>query len=559
VPTLSEGLDLEGRAGLKEQLVQLEKIQDARFAALLRKDGSMIAGWNLQNAPTRLSGLEGVVDQSDGLIRTIELQSPYGTKGYLVVGFGEDGFKNRLNTIQYSSVAISYLILVLGLFAGWKAGSELARPLEVITGTAREVAAGKLSLPELKVARSNLGCKETTELALALEEMACKVDRMQALEAEAQTARRDEQVALAASRAKSAFLANMSHELRTPLNGVIGYSEMLIEEAEANEQPQLVSDLSKILAAGKHLLELINDVLDLSKIEAGKMDALIAPVAIHSLLKDALSATAPLAEKNKNQIRILLEPGLTALGDATRIRQCLINLLGNACKFTENGTILVEGKELSHRGQSWVSLSVHDTGIGMTEEQVGRLFEEFQQASPQIARRFGGSGLGLALSRKLARLMGGDVEVSSELGKGSTFTLLLPKAEALNSLQSSKSSILVIDDDRSSLELLHRYLSRAGYEVIQAADGEEGLVLAEKLQPAGILLDLQLPKKTGLAVLEQLKASPELQSIPIVIISVSDQQRAALERGAAICLAKPIDRELLLETLEQLVQKQKAA
>ena len=230
-----------------------------------------------------------------------------------------------------------------------------------------------------------------------------------------------------ATEAKSRFLAAMSHELRTPLNAIIGYSEMLQEEAQDQNAEGFVPDLQKINAAGKHLLELINGVLDLSKIEAGKMELYLESFDIPTMVRDIAAVIAPLAQKNSNQIEIRCDEAVGAMrADLTKVRQALFNLLSNACKFTDHGTISVSAEREAIDDGDWISFHVSDTGIGLTSEQLGRLFREFSQADALTTRQYGGTGLGLALSQRLCRMMGGDITVTSEPGRGSTFTMRLP-------------------------------------------------------------------------------------------------------------------------------------
>ncbi|MBM4440323.1 MAG: GAF domain-containing protein, partial [Candidatus Rokubacteria bacterium] len=230
-----------------------------------------------------------------------------------------------------------------------------------------------------------------------------------------------------ASQHKSEFLANMSHELRTPLNAIIGYSELLVEEATDAGAGTLLGDLGKIRAAGHHLLELINTVLDLSKIEAGKMELSLTDVDVPGIVEAVAAVAHPLAEKNGNRLQVLVASGITTVrADEMKLRQSLLNLLSNACKFTEAGTVWLRvARETDDRG-AWLAFSVRDTGIGMTPEQISRLFAQFSQVDTSTTRRYGGTGLGLALSRRLCRMMGGDIVVASDAGRGSTFTIRLP-------------------------------------------------------------------------------------------------------------------------------------
>jgi GAF domain-containing protein/CheY-like chemotaxis protein/anti-sigma regulatory factor (Ser/Thr protein kinase) len=361
-----------------------------------------------------------------------------------------------------------------------------------------------------------------------------------------------------ASKHKSEFLANMSHELRTPLNAVIGYSEMLQEEAIDLGTDAFVPDLKKINAAGRHLLELINAVLDLSKIEAGKMELYLEDFSVAAMLDDIAAVIGPLVEKNANK---LVKHWDTSVGimhaDLTKTRQALFNLLSNACKFTERGMIsLTVAREAAQDGD-WMTFAVRDTGIGMTPEQMGRLFEEFSQADASVTRRFGGTGLGLALSRRLARMMGGDITVESEAGVGSTFTLRVPatvaergpEAAVIAPVAAGARTVLVIDDEATVRDLMQRFLAKEGYRVLAASGGEEGLRLARELEPDAITLDVMMPGMDGWAVLSALKADARTSDIPVVMLTIMDNKNLGYALGAADYLMKPIDRERLIEAL----------
>jgi hypothetical protein len=368
-----------------------------------------------------------------------------------------------------------------------------------------------------------------------------------------------------ASRHKSEFLANMSHELRTPLNAIIGYSEMLQEEAADLGQEAFTPDLKKINAAGRHLLELINAVLDLSKIEAGRMDLFLEDFAVPALVHDIAAVIQPLAEKNRNrlEVRCDAEAG-TMHADLTKVRQALFNLLSNACKFTEQGTVSLAVAREPLDSADWLVFTVNDTGIGMTPEQMGRLFEAFSQADAGVSRRYGGTGLGLALSRRLARMMGGDISVASEPGRGSAFTIRLPAnvtgpaaeqespaVPAGEGVAAGATTILVIDDDAAIRDLMQRFLAKEGFRVVTAAGGEEGLRLARELAPAAITLDVMMPGLDGWAVLSALKADADLADIPVIMLTIVDDRNLGYALGAAEYLTKPIDRERLLAVLRR--------
>ena len=375
--------------------------------------------------------------------------------------------------------------------------------------------------------------------------------------------RRAKEEAEAASRSKSTFLANMSHELRTPLNAILGYSEMLQEEAEENGQQALIPDLQKIHGAGKHLLGLINDVLDLSKIEAGKMDLYIENFDVEELVQGVLGTIAPLVEAGENTVRAELSDDLGAMrADSTKVRQSLLNLLSNASKFTERGTIQLRASRETSEGRDWIVFRVVDSGIGMTPQQIGNLFQSFIQADLSTTRKYGGTGLGLAITRRFCQMMGGDVAVESTLGKGSTFTIRLPaevvdhgpvpiapESSADGDLEATRGLVLVIDDDPRARDLMRRTLQRDGFRVEGASGGEEGLRQARQLRPDVITLDVMMPGMDGWDVLSALKSDPELAEIPVVMVTIVDDKNLGYALGASDYLTKPIDRKRLASVL----------
>ena len=340
-----------------------------------------------------------------------------------------------------------------------------------------------------------------------------------------------------ASQVKSDFLANMSHELRTPLNAIIGYSQMLSEDATDDGRTSDVADLRKIEGAGNHLLALINDILDLSKIEAGRMEVFNERFDLRALIDDVRVMVEPLAARNGNRLAIDCPTEIDAIeSDITKVKQALLNLLSNACKFTQSGTV---GLAVS-RDDARVRFTVSDTGIGMTEAQLGRLFQAFTQADNSTTRKYGGTGLGLVITRSFARMLGGDIAVTSTPGEGSAFTLDLPvvpqtaspaqpvpglAATASGSAGASRdtalATILVTDDDPSARRIIGAHLAREGYHVIYAGSGAEALACARAAKPDAITLDIMMPQQDGWSVLQQLKADPDLADIPVIMVSMN--------------------------------------
>ena len=384
-------------------------------------------------------------------------------------------------------------------------------------------------------------------------------------------ARRDAEAAREAAeyanRAKSSFLANMSHELRTPLSAVIGYSEMLEEEAEELGQDGLLKDLGKIKSNAKHLLGLINDVLDLSKVEAEKMDTYAEDIDVEAFVRDAAGTVGALVAKKGNRLVLDLGANLgAARSDATKLRQCLFNLLSNAAKFTEAGTITLSARREDDAGGDRLVLAVQDTGIGMSPEQIARLFQRFVQADGSTTRKYGGTGLGLALTKAFAQLLGGEVAVASEIGHGTRFTLIvpavLPESDGVDPVEGPASDgavgpgarglVLVIDDEASQRDLMGRFLTRQGFSVRTAGDGRTGLDLARTLLPRVILLDVMMPEVDGWTVLATLKGDKATRDIPVVMVSFVADAALSASLGAADAVPKPVDWARLKGVLDRL-------
>ncbi|WP_370318606.1 response regulator [Oricola sp.] len=373
------------------------------------------------------------------------------------------------------------------------------------------------------------------------------------------------QDAEAATSAKSQFLASMSHELRTPLNAIIGYSEMLTEEAEDLGFESAISDLEKILSSGRHLLSLINDVLDLSKIEAGKMELYVESFALAPLIDDVSATVAPLIEKNANRLVVTSDLGDAEIEtDKTKLRQNLFNLLSNAAKFTKDGTI-----ELAvHRTEYGdFAFSVRDEGIGMTQEQKSRLFQAFMQADSSTTRNYGGTGLGLAITQEFIRMMGGRIEVETAPGKGSTFFFTLPPrlkpepedSQSGNAVEAEAGDlprILVIDDEARARETLAAMLRDEGFRPALASNADEGLRMARTEPPMAVVLDVLMPERDGWSVLREMKADPVLSTTPVILVTQVTDREMGLAFGAVDHLTKPVAQDRLIAVLNDVVGSQ---
>jgi len=492
----------------------------------------------------------------------------------LVEFAAQEGYDFRGLALDQSSSVIQFnwIIVVIGILGGILLSLLMAwrvvNPTVRITNTLRDLSANERDIEIPETGRSDeIG--DIARAAATFQQTMIKFqDNLQKVNADLEDAAEGERQA---NHAKSDFLAKMSHELRTPLNAIIGYSEMLHEEAEDVGDEDYLPDLLKIRSAGKHLLELINDVLDLSKIEAGHMDFYFESFDVRQMLDDVASTIIPLAEKNGNRLEIKCPDDVGAMtSDMTKVRQILFNLLSNACKFTERGVITLDVAQGNENSDDWIEFSVADSGIGMTPEQLEKVFDAFTQAEATTTRNYGGSGLGLAITKNFAEMLKGNVTVTSELGQGSIFTIRLPvrpleqpseqppeqppeqRVAVLDEDQvvsRGAKTVLVVDDDPAARDLLRRHLGRGGYRVEEAESGEEALRLARKILPDAITLDVLMPHMDGWAVLSALKDDPKLENIPVTMLSIVDDSRMGFALGASEFLTKPIDREKLLTVL----------
>ncbi len=399
-------------------------------------------------------------------------------------------------------------------------------------------------------------------MELAFSRMSDEVNALIDLKTKEMATARDE--AREASSAKSRFFANMSHELRTPLNAIIGYSEMLLEDCEDLGNDDMIPDLKRITNSSKHLLSLINNVLDLSKIEAGKMDMYFTPFNIDVMIETIKDVSNPLAAKNNNEFIIKNNIGGEMTSDETKLRQCIVNFLSNAFKFTENGQValVITSKDID--GKEFVNFDIKDTGIGMSEEQLGKLFDTYTQAERSTSAKYGGTGLGLSISKHFAEMMGGGVEVSSKVGEGSTFSIYVPRVsideETVEDedfenpdIKDGDEYILLVDDDKATHDVVKRAIKKEGHTVFSCFDGDEGIEQARKNTPKLILLDVLMPGRDGWSVLKELKKDKKLKDIPVVITSVLNEESLATSLGADDYMKKPIDRTFFLNIVKRYI------
>ena len=483
---------------------------------------------------------------------------------------------------QHITTAAMVLVAasLLAFFLAARLQRVISQPILDLSNTARVVTEHK----DYAVRARQHGEDEIGALIKSFNEMLVQIQKR---DLELQQAR---DAAEQANRAKSSFLSFMSHELRTPLTAINGFSEMLMSEVQEEGRAEWLDDLRRINDSGKYLLELINDILDISKIEAGKMELHLETFSVAGLVRDVTEALRPLVEKKANKLVIECDESLGSMqADLIKVRQSLLNLLSNANKFTDQGAVTLRVTRSPREGAEWLFFRVTDTGIGMTAEQTAKLFRPFTQVDSSAARKYGGTGLGLALTKQFCQMMGGNITVESAAGKGSTFTLELPARPGLHTLALAKPNaaeqslatpaaagltgdqtpsesgqirktatlasaskcILVIDDDPDVHKLIAGALRKEGWPIEFASSGAEGLRKARELRPALITLDVIMPEMDGWVVLSLLKSDPDLSSIPVIMLSVCAEQDFAFSMGVADYLKKPIDKQRLISLIHK--------
>ena len=571
LPKLLEGEEFKGIARI------LGIPYYTRYAPIFNKDGDVVGAWyvgyqiasvakamrnSINNADLRANTHLLIIDADDQIGYSSEGTPPKLLQDVKKIG---QSIENHQRSSIYSSV-ISGIKYEFIPFKPWGYQIVTASSLGRDNGLAIRMSLGIFAIQFLvAIAVVLLTWIFSQRLAKALAEG--NKARLQSEEA---------------NKAKSAFLANMSHELRTPMNAIIGYSEILIEECEEMEPDEIEQDLEKILSSAKHLLGLINDVLDLSKVEAGKMSIYLEPVHLRGFMNDVIVTMKPLADKNNNKLVVDMD-GLNddyIATDVTRLKQIILNLSSNACKFTHEGVISISLKlnEVSEAKHLLV-VAIRDSGIGMTDQQMSRLFEDFSQADVSTTREYGGTGLGLSLSRRFCRMMGGDITVESVKDQGSTFTVSLPvdvvssPTQELTSTKSTTSDsptvvscdleskqrsirarVLLIDDDNNNTEIFRRFLLNDGFEVMHSSSIEEGFAKASQCAPELVIVDIEHSSLHGIDLLAKMKNSDFLSSIPVVMVNMKDQFELSYLLGAASCLQRPIDWSRLEATLTRICQ-----
>jgi signal transduction histidine kinase/DNA-binding response OmpR family regulator len=529
------GYDLERLQFVaKDEIKLLGKVRQEydRFIGVVTRVVELIRGGHVDEAR------EAQLKEARPLANRLErLTNELVNKAEADVVAGIEASGQAYHTSQTIVVAFALGAIVLALILGRTISLSLIGPIREIDTRLHEIASGDFTQRVEVGNRDELGA------------LAANVNRTSE-----QLGDLYRQLEMA-SEHKSAFLASMSHELRTPLNAIIGYSEMLYETAQDEGQKELLPDLAKIRDAGRHLLGLINDILDLSKIEAGKMDLYLEEVDLAGLIEEVRSIVEPLAAVNGNRLDIVCPTSLgTLYTDRTKLKQSLLNLLSNAGKFTHKGRIKLEVRP----ADAEISFIVSDTGIGMTEEQQGRLFQAFSQADASTTRQYGGTGLGLSITKSFCEMLDGNIAVASTPGQGSTFTITLPDrgrvalaATPLPEGAEYAPLVMIVDDDPNARDLLATTVRREGYRVIEATDGATALTLAHERHPDIITLDVLMPRMDGWAVLTALKSDLDLAATPIVIVTVLEDRGIAISLGAAEFLTKPVDRARLAATIRQ--------
>jgi signal transduction histidine kinase/CheY-like chemotaxis protein len=591
-------------AAATETLSALRVEEHVMGSCLYAEDGSVFAQYVRKgtsiNFPTRI-GPDGYLFETDRLVLFRPVMQDQKRVGTIYVQADLEALHGRLSLYAGVVAAVLIAAFIVSLFFSAILQRFIAKPVLELAATTKAISEGKdysvraelRSQDELGVLTDGfnqmLASIQERETALSQTNEALKQEIGERIRTQEELTRLNETLeqrvaertreAVEANRAKSEFLANMSHELRTPLNSVIGFANILLKNKGRNLQPDDLTFLDRIVANGKHLLSLINQILDLSKIEARKVELELAPVSLDAMVREVVSQLESQVRGRDVRLLVELPSAVTPIEtDAAKLKQVLINLVGNALKFTEKGRVTVRVIADPATGRP-TRIDVADTGVGIPKERLGQIFEAFQQADPSTARKFGGTGLGLTISQALCQLMGYRIEVASEVNKGSTFRVVLtrptehPPAVASTDTSAMRPTykpsstwhgrpleewsglrtrvVLVIDDEPDARLLLTHFIEECGYRVITAGSGEEGLRMAREVRPDLITLDLLMPRMDGWQVLSAIKTDPLIAHIPVVVISVIAREKKGTVFGAVEVLQKPITREELLPVLKR--------
>lgn len=604
-------------SSLHEYVDKTGKERNVSYAVIEDSDGTVLAstdrkfdGYILTDEVSRkANSSSGELFQQVGNVFDVSVPVFSNGKkaGIARIGISTDGMTQKIAAVKRNGIIMTLFAILVGSIVAVFIALKVTRGLSSLGKVAGEMAGGNLnirgridsyrevnelsyafnqmadavqereeelqqSMEELDNAHEELQSaneelqQNYEELEHTNEELQSTTEELQSANEELETTNEELLQAndrvMEADRLKSEFLANMSHELRTPLNSIIALSGILLARMDGELTGEQDKQIKIIQRSGKNLLELINDILDLSKIESGKMDVHIEEFGIADLVDDARMTVIPLiSQKGLNTTFVTWDENIPVIrSDRNKIKQVLLNLLSNAVKFTPNGGSITIG---ARRKDGSIELSVADTGIGIARENLDKIFDEFRQVDGSSTREYGGTGLGLAITKRLVNLLGGGIRVESELGKGSTFTINIPvtldgvEAISLNErafrIDPDKATILAVDDDPSAIYVIKRYLEGEGYQVIPAHDGHEAVRLAREIRPSAITLDIMIPGKDGWEVINELKGDPATRDIPIVIVSVLENKALGFSLGATDYLTKPVERETVLNTLGRLL------
>ena len=529
---------------IETQVIELIRAGKKDEALALQRDSAQKIADNLERHTGQLLNKA----QADIVAKNDQNRAAYITSQWVVIGFAAGS-------------------IALALILGFAISLSLIDPIRQMETRLQEIAAGDFSQHVEVPNRDELGAltvnlnRMNDELGRLYAELRARNQELTKALAENtrlfhELEEKSRQLEIA-SHHKSEFLANMSHELRTPLNAIIGFSDVLLEKMFGELNARQTDYLQDILSSGRHLLALINDILDISKVEAGRMELERTRFALGDVLENGFRMIHERAERHGITLNREIDPAIGSIeADERMVKQVVVNLLSNAVKFTPNGGQIDLSAHLKH-GEVWIS--VRDTGIGIAPEDQSRIFEEFQQANLGVTKAEEGTGLGLTLSKKFVELHGGRIWVESQVGAGSTFTFTLPIPESSEVttpesalVEVTGPTVLLVEDDARAIDLLTLYLTAANFNVVVARDGEAGLAMTRRLHPSAIILDLMLPRLDGWDFLAQAKADPAIADIPVIIVSILDERGKGIALGAAEYIVKPANRDDLLATLRRL-------